>query len=158
MQRESINRAINPLERWQSVCFVRKKSEGQRIDDPVITVCWACTKVNDSLKMEKELDISVNLSSFFLKSIGLWITDDSTDERRRKGMLAYTVWCTFFSTVITGRDLYFTWIYNGVRVYYICMKPLTVTVSVYELVLEKMRSSKLILTQLFPFDFLLYFI
>lgn len=93
--------------------------------------------------MEKELDISVNLSSFFLKNIGLWIADDSTNERRRKGMLAYTVWCTFFSTIISSRDLYFTWIYNGVRVYYICMKLPTVTVSVYELAFwKKMCSTK----------------
>lgn len=95
--------------------------------------------------MEKELDISVNLSSFFLKNIGLWVADDSTNERRRKGMLAYTIWCTFFSTIISSRDLYFTWIYNGVRVYYICMKLLAVTVSVYELVLfrRRFKSTKL---------------
>lgn len=97
------------------------------------------------MRVEKELDISVNLSSFFLKNIGLWIADDSTNERRRKGMLAYTIWCTFFSTIISSRDLYFTWIYNGVRVYYICMKLLAVTVSVYELVLfrRRFKSTKL---------------
>ncbi|XP_061939166.1 odorant receptor 13a-like isoform X1 [Apis cerana] len=85
------------------------------------------------MQVEKELDISVNLSSFFLKNIGLWIADDSTNERRRKGMLAYTIWCTFFSTIISSRDLYFTWIYNGVRVYYICMKLLAVTDILYAL-------------------------
>lgn len=113
--------------------FISEKERKGIDDNPVITYIRAC-KTTRIWTMEKELDISVNLSSFFLKSIGLWIGDGSTNERRRKGMLAYTIWCTFFSTIISSRDLYFTWIYNGVRAYCICMKLPAVTVSVYELV------------------------
>lgn len=128
------NQPVSPVERWQSPFSFISEKERKGIDDnPVITYIRAC-KTTRIWTMEKELDISVNLSSFFLRSIGLWIGDGSTNERRRKGMLAYTIWCTFFSTIISSRDLYFTWIYNGVRAYCICMKLPAVTVSVYELV------------------------
>lgn len=66
------------------------------------------------VSMQVEPDVSVNLAAFFLKSIGLWTSDDPAYESRRKVILVYTIWCIMLSSVVIGRDVYFTWFYDGV--------------------------------------------
>lgn len=69
------------------------------------------------VSMQVEPDVSVNLAAFFLKNIGLWISDDPAYERRRKVILVYTIWCIMLSSVVIGRDVYFTWFYDGVGIW-----------------------------------------
>lgn len=69
------------------------------------------------MQREVQLDVSVNLAAFFLKNIGLWMSDDPGYERRRKVILVYTMWCIMLSSVVISRDVYFTWLYDGVSIF-----------------------------------------
>ncbi|XP_016904178.2 uncharacterized protein LOC107992669 [Apis cerana] len=65
------------------------------------------------MQSENQLDISITLSTFFLKNIGLWMSDDPCEQRRMRMLLVYTVWILWLGMIINGRDLYFTFLYNG---------------------------------------------
>ncbi|XP_050594246.1 odorant receptor 63a-like isoform X1 [Bombus affinis] len=69
------------------------------------------------MQTEQELDISMRLSAFFLRHIGLWIANDPADERRMKIIFTYTIWNLIFGMIVLSRDLYFTWFYNGDTLY-----------------------------------------
>ncbi|XP_076759016.1 odorant receptor 4-like [Xylocopa sonorina] len=98
------------------------------------------------MQVEKHQDISVNLCRFFLKNIGLWTAEDLAEERKRKVMIAYTIWCTTLALVVTLRDLYFTWIYNGDILYVLtnCLSAATACGKVYILLLHKVEFIDLI--------------
>ncbi|XP_017766946.1 PREDICTED: odorant receptor 4-like [Eufriesea mexicana] len=58
-------------------------------------------------------DISMKVTVFFLRNIGIWITNDPTEKRRMKILLTYTVWNSVWGFITAVRDLYFTSMYNG---------------------------------------------
>ncbi|XP_071867039.1 uncharacterized protein [Bombus fervidus] len=78
------------------------------------------------MQMQRDLDISMVLSTFFLRNIGLWITDYPTEERRMKIMIICTIWNSIFATIVITRDLYFTVLYRG-DILYVTTNILTVT-------------------------------
>ncbi|OAD60884.1 Putative odorant receptor 13a [Eufriesea mexicana] len=61
-------------------------------------------------------DISMKVSIFFLRNIGIWESDDPATRRRMKILLIYTVWNTLLGLITILRDLYFTTLYNGVDI------------------------------------------
>ncbi|XP_043793990.1 odorant receptor 4-like isoform X3 [Apis laboriosa] len=65
------------------------------------------------MQTESQLDISINLSTFFLKNVGVWMSDNPSEQRRIKMLFLYTMWNLLFSTVVNSRDLYFTLLYDG---------------------------------------------
>lgn len=72
------------------------------------------TRWSVTMQAEHHLDISINLSTFFLKNIGVWISHDPSERRRMRMLLACTVWMLLLGIVINARDLYFALLYNGV--------------------------------------------
>lgn len=117
------------LQEWQ------QKLINQRSASPVITMIhmyWGIRgtwHASDSfrhwsviMQMQRDLDISMVLSTFFLKNIGLWITDYPTEERRMKIMIIYTIWNSVFATIVITRDLYFTVLYKGVSILLWCIE------------------------------------
>ncbi|XP_068978354.1 uncharacterized protein [Bombus flavifrons] len=72
------------------------------------------------------------LSKFFLRSIGLWISKNSAEERRMKIMIIYTVWHSIFATVEITRDFYFTILYKG-DILYVTTNILTVTMGLIKI-------------------------
>ena len=68
------------------------------------------------MQSENQLDVSITLSTFFLRNIGLWMSDDPGEQRRMRILLVYTVWILLLGMIINGRDLYFTFLYNGVSI------------------------------------------
>ncbi|XP_012345358.2 odorant receptor 13a-like [Apis florea] len=91
------------------------------------------------VSMQVEPDVSVNLAAFFLKNIGLWISDDPAYERRRKVILVYTIWCIMLSSVVIGRDVYFTWFYDGDILYVVtnALSMMMITVKICMIVIRK---------------------
>lgn len=75
------------------------------------TTRWSVT-----MQSENQLDVSITLSTFFLRNIGLWMSDDPGEQRRMRILLVYTVWILLLGMIINGRDLYFTFLYNGVSI------------------------------------------
>ncbi|XP_006610187.1 odorant receptor 13a-like [Apis dorsata] len=65
------------------------------------------------MQTDNQLDISISLSTFFLKNVGVWMSDNSDEQRRMKMLFIYTIWMLFCGTIISTRDLYFTLLYNG---------------------------------------------
>ncbi|XP_003249267.2 odorant receptor 13a [Apis mellifera] len=65
------------------------------------------------MQTDNQLDISISLSTFFLKNVGVWMPDNSDEQRRMKMLFLYTIWMLFCGTIISTRDLYFTLLYNG---------------------------------------------
>ncbi|CAL7937522.1 unnamed protein product [Xylocopa violacea] len=98
------------------------------------------------MQIEEHQDISVNLCRFFLKNVGLWTAEDLAEERKRKVMIAYTLWCTGLALVVTLRDLYFTWIHNGDILYVLtnCLSVVTASGKVYLLLINKAKFINLI--------------
>ncbi|XP_050594980.1 uncharacterized protein LOC126924480 [Bombus affinis] len=84
------------------------------------------------MQTELDLDISMVLSKFFLRSIGLWISENSAEERRMKIMIIYTVWHSIFATVEITRDFYFTILYKG-DILYVTTNILTVTMGLIKI-------------------------
>ncbi|XP_043600909.1 odorant receptor 13a-like [Bombus pyrosoma] len=84
------------------------------------------------MQMQGDLDISMVLSAFFLRNIGLWITDYPTEERRNKIMIIYTIWNSIFATIVITRDLYFTVLYKG-DILYVITNILTVTMGLIKI-------------------------
>ncbi|XP_031371293.1 odorant receptor 13a-like [Apis dorsata] len=91
------------------------------------------------MQREIQLDVSVNLAAFFLKNIGLWISDDPSYERRRKVILVYTMWCIMLSSIVISRDVYFTWFYNGDILYVVtnALSMMMITVKICMIVMHK---------------------
>ncbi|XP_017795356.1 PREDICTED: uncharacterized protein LOC108576806 [Habropoda laboriosa] len=65
------------------------------------------------MQTEKDSDISINLSKFFLRNVGLWRAENHAENRKRKALVAYTIWNMFLAIVVETRDMYFTWFYKG---------------------------------------------
>ncbi|XP_003494285.1 odorant receptor 4-like [Bombus impatiens] len=84
------------------------------------------------MQTELDLDMSMVLSKFFLRSIGLWISENSAEERRMKIMIIYTVWHSIFATVEITRDFYFTIFYKG-DILYVTTNILTVTMGLIKI-------------------------
>lgn len=91
---------------------------GSRVVETLVRLIDRATGWRINMQREIQLDVSVNLAAFFLKNIGLWISDDPSYERRRKVILVYTMWCIMLSSIVISRDVYFTWFYNGVSINY----------------------------------------
>lgn len=72
--------------------------------------------------IQRDLDMSMVLSTFFLRNIGIWVTNYPTEERRMKIMIIYTIWNSIFATIIIIRDLYFTVLYKGVSILLWCIE------------------------------------
>ncbi|CAD1468956.1 unnamed protein product [Heterotrigona itama] len=96
-------------------------------------------------------DLSINLSTFFLKNIGLWIPEDSMEERRMKMMLFFTVFNSMIGAVVIFRDLYFTLLYKGVSivqlnndVLYVITNVLTVVMGLIKMYTILMHKSEFI--------------
>lgn len=68
------------------------------------------------MEAETQLDVSMSLSIFFLKNVGVWISDDPAEKRRMKILVLVTLWNTIFGAIVIFRDIYFTFMYNGVSV------------------------------------------
>nr|XP_033203185.1 odorant receptor 13a-like [Bombus vancouverensis nearcticus] len=84
------------------------------------------------MQTELDLDMSMVLSKFFLRSIGLWISENSAEERRMKIMIIYTVLHSIFATVEITRDFYFTIFYKG-DILYVTTNILTVTMGLIKI-------------------------
>ncbi|KAK9293403.1 hypothetical protein QLX08_011639 [Tetragonisca angustula] len=84
------------------------------------------------MQTERRSDISINLSTFFLKNIGLWIAEDSVEKRWMKLMLVFTTWNSMFASVIILRDLYFTLLYKG-DILYVVTNLLTVVMGLLKI-------------------------
>ncbi|XP_033361966.1 odorant receptor 4-like [Bombus vosnesenskii] len=82
--------------------------------------------------IQRDLDISMVLSTFFLRNIGIWVTDYPTEERRMKIMIIYTIWNSIFATIVITRDLYFTVLYRG-DILYVTTNILTVTMGLIKI-------------------------
>ncbi|XP_003249268.2 odorant receptor 13a [Apis mellifera] len=65
------------------------------------------------MQTESQVDISMNLSTFFLKNVGVWMSDNPNEQRQIKMLLINTTWILLSGIVINGRDLYFTLLYHG---------------------------------------------
>ncbi|XP_017766926.1 PREDICTED: uncharacterized protein LOC108555659 [Eufriesea mexicana] len=77
-------------------------------------------------------DISMKVSIFFLRNIGIWESDDPATRRRMKILLIYTVWNTLLGLITILRDLYFTTLYNG-DILYSITTTLTVIMSLFKI-------------------------
>lgn len=75
------------------------------------------TRWSIAMQTDNQLDISISLSTFFLKNVGVWMSDNSDEQRRMKMLFIYTIWMLFCGTIISTRDLYFTLLYNGVSMF-----------------------------------------
>lgn len=78
---------------------------------------WDDTRWSITMQTDNQLDISISLSTFFLKNVGVWMSDNSDEQRRMKMLFIYTIWMLFCGTIISTRDLYFTLLYNGVSMF-----------------------------------------
>lgn len=70
------------------------------------------------MEAETQLDVSMSLSIFFLKNVGVWISNDPAEKRRMKILVLITLWNTMLGAVVIFRDIYFTFMYNGVSVFF----------------------------------------
>ena len=71
---------------------------------------------SDTMQTEQDLDISVIFSTFFLRNIGLWISDNLAENRWMKIKLMCTLFNSIDSSIVIMRDFYFTWLYKGVSI------------------------------------------
>ncbi|XP_076759020.1 odorant receptor 4-like [Xylocopa sonorina] len=98
------------------------------------------------MQSRRHLDVSIILCTLLLKIVGLWLTQDSVEERRRKAMIAFTLFSTIFATFVEGRDLYFTWLHKG-DVLYVFTNILTVVmalIKIYIILMHKVEFLDLI--------------
>ncbi|XP_031371291.1 LOW QUALITY PROTEIN: odorant receptor 13a-like [Apis dorsata] len=84
------------------------------------------------MQTEYQLDISINLSTFFLKNVGVWISHDPGEQRRMRMLLICTVWMLLLGIVINTRDLYFTLLYNG-DILYVVTNNITLIISLVKI-------------------------
>ncbi|XP_054008568.1 odorant receptor 13a-like [Hylaeus anthracinus] len=54
-------------------------------------------------------DISLVMTSFYLKIVGMWLAKDRSEECRRMAAMIYTVWVLCLAMSFEIRDLYYTW-------------------------------------------------
>ncbi|XP_076677887.1 odorant receptor 13a-like [Andrena cerasifolii] len=92
-------------------------------------------------------DISIRISTTFMKGIGLWLAGDTTEERRRKIMLRYTLFSIILASVVEVRDMYFSWGDWGAVLYIACsiLSLLMIFIKVFVLTIHKVEFIELIL-------------
>ena len=54
-------------------------------------------------------DISITLSQFMLKIVGIWMSANDAERRHRKFAMAYTIGLHIFSLYINLTDIYYSW-------------------------------------------------
>ncbi|KAK9293404.1 hypothetical protein QLX08_011640 [Tetragonisca angustula] len=54
-------------------------------------------------------DISITLSQFMLKIVGIWMSANDAERRHRKFAMAYTIGLHIFSLYINFTDIYYSW-------------------------------------------------
>ncbi|KAG6803713.1 odorant receptor Or2-like [Apis mellifera caucasica] len=84
------------------------------------------------MQAEYRLDISINLSTFLLKNVGVWMSHDPGEQRRMRMLLVCTVWMLLLGIVINTRDLYFTMLYNG-DILYVVTNNITLIISLVKI-------------------------
>ncbi|CAK9796319.1 Odorant receptor 4 [Anthophora plagiata] len=85
------------------------------------------------MQTEIESDISVKLSKFFLKNVGLWKAKDHMEEYKMKLLNFYTTWNVVIGVYFQFRDVYFTWFFHG-DILYVCSNCLSVLISSIKLI------------------------
>ncbi|XP_076241047.1 odorant receptor 10-like [Calliopsis andreniformis] len=65
-------------------------------------------------------DISIVISSFFVKCVGFWLASSPSEQRLRNITLIYTVFNIIFSVWIQTRDFYYSWGDFGTCTYIAC--------------------------------------
>ncbi|CAL7937528.1 unnamed protein product [Xylocopa violacea] len=90
------------------------------------------------MQAKRHLDVSIILCTLLLKIVGLWLAQDSVEERRRKVMIGCTLFSTVFATFVEVRDLYFTWLHKG-DVLYVFTNTLTVVMALIKIYIILMR-------------------
>ncbi|XP_012345366.1 odorant receptor 13a-like [Apis florea] len=86
------------------------------------------------MEAETQLDVSMSLSIFFLKNVGVWISNDPAEKRRMKILVLITLWNTMLGAVVIFRDIYFTFMYNG-DILYVITNFLTVMISFVKIII-----------------------
>lgn len=56
-----------------------------------------------------ESDISVRLTSIFMKLVGLWMAANQYEQRMRNAMITYNVVAILFALWIQTMDIYYSW-------------------------------------------------
>lgn len=81
------------------------------------------TKVSPTsarLKLENEAsytkDFALLMTSFLMKIVGLWLTNNKKEERIRQLTLMYTVVAILFGVWVQFRDFYYSWPNFGVSI------------------------------------------
>ncbi|XP_076166224.1 uncharacterized protein LOC143146099 [Ptiloglossa arizonensis] len=77
-------------------------------------------------------DISIAISSFFMKCVGIWSARNEFEQRLRNATLIYTVFTIIFSVWVQTRDFYYSWGDFGAILYNTC-NILTSTMSIVKI-------------------------
>ncbi|XP_043259309.1 odorant receptor 22c-like [Colletes gigas] len=82
------------------------------------------TSISDRSKtLDSDLykrDISIRITSFLMKIVGLWIAKNRVEQRRRDLTLLYTVIAVLFGVWLQTRDFYYSWPNFGDCCYITC--------------------------------------
>ncbi|KOX67300.1 hypothetical protein WN51_00080 [Melipona quadrifasciata] len=54
-------------------------------------------------------DISITISQFMLKVVGIWISANDAEKCQRKFAMAYTIGSHIFGLYINLTDIYYSW-------------------------------------------------
>ncbi|XP_033203186.2 odorant receptor 13a-like [Bombus vancouverensis nearcticus] len=65
-------------------------------------------------------DLSIIITSFYMKFVGFWLANNYVEKRRRNVALSYTLFAVLLSLSTEARDLYFSWGDLGDSIYVIC--------------------------------------
>ncbi|XP_003494119.1 odorant receptor 4-like [Bombus impatiens] len=95
------------------------------------------------MQTEQDLDISVIFSMFFLRNIGLWISDNRAENRRMKIKLMCTLFNSIDASIVIMRDFYFTWLYKG-DILYVTTNILTVIMGLIKICIILMHKREFI--------------
>lgn len=74
----------------------------------------ACSKVENEASYTK--DFALLMTSFLMKIVGLWLTNNKEEERTRQLTLMYTVVAILFGVWVQFRDFYYSWPNFGVSI------------------------------------------
>ncbi|XP_003704157.2 uncharacterized protein LOC100876282 [Megachile rotundata] len=78
---------------------------------------WHLTLV---MQGDKYTDLSITLSTFCMKYVGLWTAKDYAQERRRKLGIAYSIYAVCLALFFEIRDLCFSWGDLNATLYVLC--------------------------------------
>ncbi|XP_026674957.1 uncharacterized protein LOC108631831 [Ceratina calcarata] len=88
-------------------------------------------------------DLSITVTSFYMKLTGFWLTSSRSEERKMKFAIMYAIFTLIIGILVEGRDFYFTW---GDRSYgmYLACNMLTVIVILIKVLISCTRKAKLL--------------